>query len=190
MQIVSGLLLGVNNPMAVFGGPASPAPGATPTGSKRPSPSPDHLIMSAEAKKMRFQSSMRILKDEPVPDGYVRFRCVLFFTFVNPNRSSGRSPVANPTRFQFRLNPSILVQLLLPTHLNNNSTHPFESTCLNLSIRTFFNSSVLTHPFAFSPIVPAIAPVESLQSTRFTFNPNSIYFHSIPIQCIHFNPLV
>ena len=60
--------------MAVFGGPASPAPGATPTGSKRPSPSPDHLLMSAEAKKMRFQSSMRILKDEPVPDGYVRFR--------------------------------------------------------------------------------------------------------------------
>lgn len=28
----------------------------------------------ADAKKLRVQSSMRILKDEPVPEGYVRFR--------------------------------------------------------------------------------------------------------------------
>ena len=31
-------------------------------------------MLSPDAKKMRFQSSMRLLKDEPVPDGYVRFR--------------------------------------------------------------------------------------------------------------------
>lgn len=33
-----------------------------------------HLDMSPEAKKARVQNSMRILKDEPVPEGYVRFR--------------------------------------------------------------------------------------------------------------------
>jgi len=56
----------------LLGSPNTPA-----TGSKRSglhSPSPDHQLMSPDAKKMRFQSSMRILKDEPVPDGYVRFR--------------------------------------------------------------------------------------------------------------------
>lgn len=59
------------NTMASFGRPGSPV-----SGLKRPSPSPiDHLMMnSPDSKKMRFQSSMRILKDEPVPDGYVRFR--------------------------------------------------------------------------------------------------------------------
>lgn len=30
--------------------------------------------MSPEQKKARIQNSMRILKDEPVPDGYLRFR--------------------------------------------------------------------------------------------------------------------
>lgn len=30
--------------------------------------------LSPEAKKARIQNSMRILKDEPVPDGYIRFR--------------------------------------------------------------------------------------------------------------------
>lgn len=33
----------------------------------------DHDI-SPEAKKVRIQNSMRILKDEPVPEGYLRFR--------------------------------------------------------------------------------------------------------------------
>ncbi|XP_023707022.1 zinc finger protein castor homolog 1 isoform X2 [Cryptotermes secundus] len=33
-----------------------------------------HMDMSPEAKKARVQSSMRILKDEPVPEGYIRFR--------------------------------------------------------------------------------------------------------------------
>jgi hypothetical protein len=33
-----------------------------------------HLDMSPEAKKARVQNSMRILKDEPVPEGYIRFR--------------------------------------------------------------------------------------------------------------------
>lgn len=32
--------------------------------------------MSPEQKKARIQNSMRILKDEPVPDGYLRFRYV------------------------------------------------------------------------------------------------------------------
>ncbi|KAE8750785.1 hypothetical protein FOCC_FOCC002495 [Frankliniella occidentalis] len=35
---------------------------------------PGHQDMSPEAKKARIQNSMRILKDEPVPDGYIRFR--------------------------------------------------------------------------------------------------------------------
>ncbi|GLG97314.1 Transcription factor castor [Gryllus bimaculatus] len=35
---------------------------------------PGALDMSPEAKKARVQNSMRILKDEPVPEGYVRFR--------------------------------------------------------------------------------------------------------------------
>ncbi|KAK3922303.1 Zinc finger protein castor-like protein 1, partial [Frankliniella fusca] len=33
-----------------------------------------HQDMSPEAKKARIQNSMRILKDEPVPEGYIRFR--------------------------------------------------------------------------------------------------------------------
>lgn len=38
--------------------------------------SPHHEI-SPEQKKARIQNSMRILKDEPVPEGYLRFRYVL-----------------------------------------------------------------------------------------------------------------
>lgn len=30
--------------------------------------------MSTEAKKARVQTTMRMLKDEPVPDGYLRFK--------------------------------------------------------------------------------------------------------------------
>ena len=44
---------------------------------KRSSPLSDILSdesMNLEQKKMRLQSSMRMLKDEPVPDGYMRFR--------------------------------------------------------------------------------------------------------------------
>ncbi|KAF4532943.1 hypothetical protein B566_EDAN000631 [Ephemera danica] len=45
---------------------------------KRCSPTPllgsNHQDMSNDAKKARIQSSMRILKDEPVPEGYLRFR--------------------------------------------------------------------------------------------------------------------
>jgi hypothetical protein len=78
LLINQGLLL--NNPMGTgaFGKPISPGKKAcTIHGNKRPSSSPvDHLMLSPEAKKMRFQSSMRLLKDEPVPDGYVRFRYV------------------------------------------------------------------------------------------------------------------
>jgi hypothetical protein len=46
---------------------------------KRGSPGnlgPSPLDISNEAKKARIQSSMRILKDEPVPEGYLRFRWV------------------------------------------------------------------------------------------------------------------
>jgi hypothetical protein len=42
-----------------------------------PHPSHHHLDMSPEAKKARVQNSMRILKDEPVPEGYIRFRYVM-----------------------------------------------------------------------------------------------------------------
>ena len=33
--------------------------------------------MSADAKKARVQTSMRMLKEEPVPEGYLRFRLVI-----------------------------------------------------------------------------------------------------------------
>nr|CAD7587860.1 unnamed protein product [Timema genevievae] len=42
--------------------------------SRSPQHTPITLDMSPEAKKARVQNSMRILKDEPVPEGYVRFR--------------------------------------------------------------------------------------------------------------------
>nr|CAD7438047.1 unnamed protein product [Timema bartmani] len=42
--------------------------------SRSPQHAPITLDMSPEAKKARVQNSMRILKDEPVPEGYVRFR--------------------------------------------------------------------------------------------------------------------
>jgi len=44
---------------------------------KRSSPMSDILSddsLNPEQKKMRLQSSMRMLKDEPVPEGYMRFR--------------------------------------------------------------------------------------------------------------------
>jgi len=31
-------------------------------------------LMSMDQKKMRLQTSMRMLKDEPVPEGYMRYR--------------------------------------------------------------------------------------------------------------------
>ena len=47
-------------------------------GLKRSSPSMSDILaddsMNMEQKKMRLQSSMRMLKDEPVPEGYMRFR--------------------------------------------------------------------------------------------------------------------
>lgn len=48
-----------------------------PEGGKRSSPMSDILnddSLNPEQKKMRLQSSMRMLKDEPVPEGYMRFR--------------------------------------------------------------------------------------------------------------------
>lgn len=74
----------LNNSMgtgAAFNRPMSPGKTAS-QGHKRPSSSPiDHLVLSPEAKKMRFPSNMRLLKDEPVPDGYVRFRYFIFCVF-------------------------------------------------------------------------------------------------------------
>lgn len=35
-----------------------------------------------ESKKARIQNSMRILKDEPVPEGYLRFRWVNFYVLI------------------------------------------------------------------------------------------------------------
>ena len=68
------LIIGIT--VRPFGRPSSPVKSAVmQTNHKRHSASPvDHLMLSPEAKKLRFQSSMRLLKDEPVPDGYVRFR--------------------------------------------------------------------------------------------------------------------
>jgi hypothetical protein len=34
----------------------------------------DESTMTPEEKKFKLQSSMRMLKDEPVPEGYMRFR--------------------------------------------------------------------------------------------------------------------
>ena len=34
----------------------------------------DETGMTMDQKKLRLQSSMRMLKDEPVPEGYMRFR--------------------------------------------------------------------------------------------------------------------
>ena len=31
-------------------------------------------MMSMDQKKLRLQTSMRMLKDEPVPEGYMRYR--------------------------------------------------------------------------------------------------------------------
>ena len=48
-----------------------------PNSLKRSSPMSDILnddSLNPEQKKMRLQSSMRMLKDEPVPEGYMRFR--------------------------------------------------------------------------------------------------------------------
>ena len=34
----------------------------------------DESTLTQEEKKLKLQSSMRMLKDEPVPEGYMRFR--------------------------------------------------------------------------------------------------------------------
>ena len=41
---------------------------------KRPHIDDDEAGMTMDQKKLRLQSSMRMLKDEPVPEGYMRFR--------------------------------------------------------------------------------------------------------------------
>ena len=47
-------------------------------------------LMSMDQKKLRLQTSMRMLKDEPVPEGYMRYRLVVFtslyFLLIHPSR--------------------------------------------------------------------------------------------------------
>lgn len=75
MQLTNGLLQNRAGETAAAGNDSTSA--AAPTHhhhhhNNRPvSPSRD---MSPEMRKARVQNSMRILKDEPVPEGYLRFR--------------------------------------------------------------------------------------------------------------------
>jgi len=62
------LTIGESNFMVVFNF-------LDPSSLKRSSPMSGFLDEeSSEQKKLRLQSSMRMLKDEPVPEGYMRFR--------------------------------------------------------------------------------------------------------------------
>ena len=51
-------------------------PGGSQAGQKRSSGMDldDEMGLTSDQKKLRLQSSMRMLKDEPVPEGYSRFR--------------------------------------------------------------------------------------------------------------------
>ena len=63
--------------MALQGLTRLPGGGLDPNNLKRSSPMSDILSddsLNPEQKKMRLQSSMKMLKDEPVPEGYMRFR--------------------------------------------------------------------------------------------------------------------
>ena len=62
-----------SKPFARPGWPGGPSMGAS---QKRSSPMDldDDIAMTQEQKKLRLQTSMRMLKDEPVPEGYSRFR--------------------------------------------------------------------------------------------------------------------
>ena len=62
-----------SKPFARPGWPGVPSMGAS---KKRSSPMDldDDIAMTQEQKKLRLQTSMRMLKDEPVPEGYSRFR--------------------------------------------------------------------------------------------------------------------
>ena len=55
------------------------------TGVKRSSPLNFFDNESGPEKKMRLQTSMRMLKDEPVPEGYMRFRFNEDCGFANCN---------------------------------------------------------------------------------------------------------
>ena len=68
---------GLFDPSKPFPRPGWPAGLTGPTLSqKRSSPMDleDDLGLAQDQKKLRLQSSMRMLKDEPVPEGYSRFR--------------------------------------------------------------------------------------------------------------------
>lgn len=43
----------------------------------------DDIGLTQDQKKLRLQSSMRMLKDEPVPEGYSRFRWVIRSNFYS-----------------------------------------------------------------------------------------------------------
>ena len=66
-----------NKPFARPGWPTVAGLGGVGASQKRSSPmdlDPDDIGLTQEQKKIRLQTSMRMLKDEPVPEGYSRFR--------------------------------------------------------------------------------------------------------------------
>ena len=70
---------GLFDPSKPFPRPGPGWPSAGPGQSlsqKRSSPMEldDDIGLTQDQKKLRLQSSMRMLKDEPVPEGYSRFR--------------------------------------------------------------------------------------------------------------------
>ena len=58
------------------GWPGVPGMGGPGASQKRSAPMDldDDIALTQDQKKLRLQTSMRMLKDEPVPEGYSRFR--------------------------------------------------------------------------------------------------------------------
>ena len=86
---------GLFDPSKPFPRPGWPAGLAQAAGQslsgKRSSPmdlDSDDLGLTQDQKKLRLQSSMRMLKDEPVPEGYSRFRWVIRSNFYADPKSS------------------------------------------------------------------------------------------------------
>lgn len=106
-------------------------------GSPTPHPghltSPNHLDMSTEAKKARIQSSMRILKDEPVPEGYIRFRWAYKKKWALPNHSS--SITLNTfwcsKQFKHLITPFFLRKLMHISMLSSSVSGPHQNFCFN-----------------------------------------------------------
>ena len=67
---------GLFDPSKPFPRPGPGWPAGQSLSQKRSSPMDldDDIGLTQDQKKLRLQSSMRMLKDEPVPEGYSRFR--------------------------------------------------------------------------------------------------------------------